>query len=51
MSWLATGRQPGTFSKNSYGESYTKIWILKGGTDAREGGLPLYPPFKIQIFV
>ena len=27
---LAAGRQPGTFSENSYGKSYTQIWILKG---------------------
>lgn len=44
---LATGRQPGTLSTNSYGKSHTKIWILKGWVQGpgREGS-PRTPPFK-----
>ena len=34
-------------SRNSLMDIPHKIWILKEG----EGGLPLYSPFKIQIFV
>ena len=49
---LATGRQPGSFSENSYGKSYIKVWILKRGfLEPGRGWLPLYPPFKIQIFI
>ena len=50
---LATGRQPGTFSENAYGKSYTQISIVKAGVHgAGEGGLPLHlSPFKIQMFV
>ena len=45
--WLASGRQPGTCSENSYGNSYTHIWILKRGV---QGELPLPGPC-IQICV
>ena len=48
---LATGRQPGTFSEISYGISYLKFWVLKGGNRGGCGGAPLHPPFKIQISV
>ena len=30
---------------------YTNLDLTGGGTGAGEGGFPLYPPFKIQIFV
>ena len=41
---LATGRQPGTFSENSNGKSYTNIWILKGGYRGSPPSPALVPP-------
>ena len=42
---LATGREPGTFSEQSYRISYKQIWILKDGVQ-RPGswGSPYTPP-------
>ena len=41
---LATGRQPGTFSANSSGKSYTNLDLQGRIAGAGERGLPLYPP-------
>ena len=49
--FLPTGRQPGTLSENSYGKSYTTIWISKGGV---QGELPfpvLVPPLLRSRFL
>ena len=48
---LATGRQRGTFSENSCGKSYTKIWILKGGVQEEVPLQATVLPCKINIFV
>ena len=47
--WKATGHFFEGETK-THGKSYTQIWILKGGTGAGEGGLPLYPPLRSRSF-